>query len=84
MWRTGWIVWLAILAVGVMGCGGSDQTGQEPGAGGGEAQSGGGAGGHRDGPAVAVFEFLEAVRSGDDEKAAMMLTTCGFPAGPRR
>ena len=71
MWRTGWIVWLAVLAVGVMGCGGSDETGP---AGDGEAQSGGGAGGGQNGPAAAVFEFLEAVRSGNDEKAATMLT----------
>ncbi len=71
MWRTGWIVWLAVLAVGVMGCGGSDETGP---AGGGEAQSGGGADGQQNGPAAAVFEFLEAVRSGNDEKAATMLT----------
>jgi hypothetical protein len=78
MWRTGWIAWLAVLVVGVMGCGGSDETGQGPGTGGGEAQSGGGAGGQtgagQSGPAAAVFEFLEAVRTGDDEKAALMLT----------
>ena len=71
MWRTGWIVWLAVLAVGIMGCGGSDETGA---AGDGEAQSGGGAGGEQNGPAAAVSEFLEAVRSGNDEKAATMLT----------
>jgi hypothetical protein len=78
MWRTGWIVWSAILAVGVMGCGGSDQAAQAPAAGGGEAKSGGGAGAKtaadRAGPAAAVFDFLEAVRTGDDQKAAMMLT----------
>ena len=71
MWRTGWIVWLAVLAVGIMGCGGSDETGQ---AGDGEAQLGGSADGGQNGPAAAVFEFLEAVRSGNDEKAASMLT----------
>lgn len=78
MWRTSWIVWSALLAVGVMGCGGSDQTGPGPGAGGGDVQSGGGAGGNtggeRAGPAAAVFDFLEAVRTGNDEKAALMLT----------
>jgi len=78
MWRTGWIVWLAILAVGVMGCGGSDRAGEKPGAGGGDAQSGGVAGGktgaQQAGPAAAVSDFLEAVRTGNDEKAAAMLT----------
>lgn len=78
MWRTGWIAWSAVLAVGMMGCGGSDETAQRPESGGGEAQSGGGVGGsaagRQTGPAEAVFEFLEAVRTGNDEKAAMMLT----------
>lgn len=78
MWRTSWIVWSAILAVSVLGCGGSEQGGQEPGAGGGEARSGGGAGGNTaaqdKGPAAAVFDFLEAVRTGNDQKAALMLT----------
>ena len=77
MWRTGWIVWSAVLAVGVMGCGGSDQSGQGPVAGGGDVQSGGargGAGAQQKGPAAAVFDFLEAVRTGNDEKAALMLT----------
>ncbi len=76
MWRTGWIVWSAVLAVGVMGCGGSDETAQRPKSGGGEAQSGGGGnnGAQQNGPAQAVFEFLEAVRTGNDDKAALMLT----------
>ena len=76
MWRTGWIVWSAVLAVGVMGCGGSDETAQKPKSSGGEAQSGGGGktGAQQNGPAQAVFEFLEAVRTGNDDKAALMLT----------
>ena len=76
MWRRGWIAWSAILAVGVLGCGGSEESARGPGAGGGEAQSGGGggAGGQQKGPAAAVFDFLEAVRTGDDDKAALMLT----------
>lgn len=77
MWRTGWIVWLAILAVGVMGCGGSDQAGEKPGAGGGDGKSGvagGKTGAQAAGPAAAVADFLEAVRTGSDEKAAAMLT----------
>ena len=77
MCRIGWIAWLAVLVVGVMGCGGSGETGQGPATSGGEAQSGGGAGqsgAGQSGPAAAVFEFLEAVRTGDDDKAALMLT----------
>jgi hypothetical protein len=67
MWRTVWIVGLAIAAMGVAGCGGSDQT---PGVSGVAGQARAEAGG----PAEAVHEFLEAVRTGDDEKATMMLT----------
>jgi hypothetical protein len=78
MWRTGWIVWPAVLAVGRIGCGKSGQTAPGPGSGGGDVQSGGGTGGastaQQSDPAAAVFDFLEAVRTGNDEKAAMMLT----------
>jgi hypothetical protein len=52
------------LAVVVIGCRGSDETGQGP------ATDEG-----ADGPDAAIFEFLEAVRTGNDEKAAMMLTS---------
>jgi hypothetical protein len=79
MWRTGWLVWSAVLAVGVMGCGGSDQGGEKPAAGSGQVQSGGLADGKTGtkgaGPDTAIFDFLEAVRTGNDEKAAAMLTS---------
>lgn len=78
MWRNCWIVSLAMLAVSMIGCGGSGQASQEEGGGDGSAQSGATASqdpaGEREGPAAAVFAFLEAVRTGDDEKAASMLT----------
>jgi hypothetical protein len=64
MWRNHWILSLAVLTVGMMGCGGSDSTGQ----------SGGNTHAERDTPEAAVAEFLEAVRNGDDEKTARMLT----------
>jgi len=79
MWRRISMVWLAVVAVGLFGCGGSEQTAQKPEAGGAEAQSGGGA--KADDPSqvkeavtAAVFEFLEAVRTGNDDQAAQMLT----------
>lgn len=78
MWRRAWIVWSAALAVAVVGCGGSNPPSQQPAPDGGEQQTGQDAGGtaaaQKQGPGPAVAEFLEAVRTGDDEKAAMMLT----------
>jgi hypothetical protein len=67
MWRTSWIAWMAVVAIGVAGCGGSDET---PGGGG----EGGNARAEQAGPAAAVYDFLEAVRTGDDETARIMLT----------
>jgi hypothetical protein len=56
----------------VAGCGGSQQGGADPASERGKvAQSAA----EQDDPAAAVFAFLEAVRTGDDEKAAMMLTS---------
>lgn len=78
MWCRGWMVPLAVLAVGVVGCGGADESGQGPAGGNAGARSQTGAGedsaAKPSGPAAAVREFLEAVRAGDDQKAALMLT----------
>ncbi len=78
MWRTAWIVSLAVLTVSAMGCGGSDQASQASATGGNDAQSAAAAGGNATAdaaaPAAAVFDFLEAVRTGNDAKAATMLT----------
>jgi len=64
MWCKRWWVLLAVLTVGVAGCGDSGQG----------ADSQVTKDSRKDGPAVAVREFLEAVRTGNDEKATMMLT----------
>jgi hypothetical protein len=77
MKRMGWICALAILAMGVVGCGKSDKAaatasittdGSSTGEGGTAAAPKG------SGPDAAVYEFLEAVRTGADEKASKMLT----------
>jgi len=72
MWQKYLIVWSAVAIVAVVGCGKS----QQPGAGEASrmpcAQSQQAA--QIEGPAAAVFEFLEAVRSGDDKNVAQMLT----------
>ncbi len=66
MWPKHWMALSAGLAVVLAGCGGSDATGWGSAA---DEKSAG-----QSGPAAAVAEFLEAVRTGDDEKAARMLT----------
>ena len=73
-----WMLLLAILPV-AMGCGssggGTDSPAPGPEA---EATQGPGvqqtASAPSNGPAAAVFDFLEAVRTGNDQKAAEMLT----------
>ena len=57
----GWIA-LAVVAMCVAGCRGSQQAAEE------ESSA------QREGPAAAVREFLEAVRAGDDDKVVQMLT----------
>ena len=85
MWREHWIVWLAVVAVGVTGCGGPDETGrgansdrdtemQSPVVNWNPSVAGQTTPAGLSGPAAAVFEFHEAVRTGNDEKAASMLT----------
>ena len=72
MWQKYSIVWSAIAIIAVVGCGKSQQPGT------GEASRMPGARSQQaaqlEGPAAAVFEFLNAVRSGNDDKVAQMLT----------
>jgi len=69
------LVWLALISGG---CGKPQVDDQAPapdaGVGPATTQGGGNAGTQLEGPAIATREFLEAVRSGNDEKAAQMLT----------
>jgi hypothetical protein len=66
-----WTV-LAGLMIGIAGCGQSGSNAPGTVASGGNAVPT--AGPKSDGPDRAVFEFLEAVRTGNDDKAAKMLT----------
>ena len=79
MWKTHWLVMSAVLAVLVSGCGKSAGTGEPS-----TATAGGDAaaateavvqnGVKLNGPAAAVHEFLDALRTGNDEKASKMLS----------
>ena len=75
-----WMLLVAILPVGAMGCGTSGEGTGGPAAAA-DAQEVQDAGTQEEGsaplsgPAAAVYDFLEAVRTGDDQKAAEMLTT---------
>jgi len=71
MWRKHWTAWLAVLAVVVAGCGGSEGTGTTEQS----TPQATNAAGQLEAPAAAVAEFLEAVRAGNDDKVASMLTT---------
>ena len=79
MWQKHQIVWPAVVAVGLLGCSGSDQPETKPPAEGNNAQEGEvtdpGAYASRDEPAAAVAQFLTAVRQGEDEKTSLMLTS---------
>jgi hypothetical protein len=79
-----WMVLVAILPLGAIGCGSSGGAADSPADGqAAEAHTAAaqGPGTQRtasaplSGPAAAVFDFLEAVRTGNDRKAAAMLTT---------
>ncbi len=90
MWRKHRIVWPAVVAVGLLGCGGSDEPETKSAAEGNDVQKGEKDGsplyvgnargtGHDgktqlDGPAAAVALFLTAVCQGEDEKTSSMLT----------
>lgn len=69
MWRKDWILSCALLAVAVVGCGGSDSASRDDAERGQQDTSA-----QSQGPEAAVGEFLDAIRSGDDEKTARMLT----------
>lgn len=83
MWRKRTMLLSAVLAVAVIGCGQSRETDRKPaGAEGVQARARTGqnaavpsAGVPRDGPAAAVFEFLEAVRIGNEQRTTAMLST---------
>jgi len=75
MWRKQWILWAAVLAVSVAGCGGSGDNPQKTGSGEGDQPSAARqAGVQTNGPAAAVAEFLEAVRTGNDAVAMNLLS----------
>ncbi len=66
---------VAVLTMTFGGCDGSGDSEQSPPAGGGQEASGDQSADQKsNGPARATHEFLEAVRTGNDEKAAMMMT----------
>ena len=65
-----WMLLSAVLAIGMVGCGDSNETGEAP-PGQTDEQA---APTPMSEPAAAVHVFLEAVRTGDDPKAAEMLT----------
>jgi hypothetical protein len=77
MCRIHWLVVCAVLAVLASGCGTSPEkaaSSANGGAGETAATSGADNTGKLEGPAAAVQEFLEALRTGNDERATKMLT----------
>jgi hypothetical protein len=68
-----WMLLLALLSVAGLGCGGSSGNSDPP-AKGDEKESPVAASPRLEPPCAAVAEFLEAVRVGDDTKAASMFT----------
>jgi len=74
MWRRQRILWAAVLAVSVAGCGGSGENSQETSSGRGGQPNAGQASAQSDGPAAAVAEFLEAVRTGNDAATMNLLS----------
>jgi hypothetical protein len=78
MWKMRWVMILVVLAGLVSGCGKS--TKQPSAASGGSAAVGANTGVAEngvklEGPAAAAYEFLEALRTGSDEKALKLLST---------
>jgi len=67
-------LWAAVLAVSVAGCGGSGENSQETSSGRGGQPNAGQASAQSDGPAAAVAEFLEAVRTGNDAATMNLLS----------
>ena len=78
MWRKHGVLWSAVLAAGVLGCGKSDGPGNKavgPSASiNRTAPATTSAGEATEDPAAAVAQFLEAVRTGNDERANGMLS----------
>ena len=77
MWRKCSMAFCAVLAVAVIGCGQSPQTGDKPGD---AAVSS--ADVTRAGPAAAVFEFLDAVRTGNAQRTMAMLSSAAREKTP--
>ena len=81
MWCTRWIALSALLAVGIVGCGGSDKTDQGSASDGVQVdtaqtgQAGAGQVAQQTGPDAAVQMFLEAVRAADHQRTSEMLTS---------
>ena len=76
MWKMHWLVIFAAL---ISGCGKPAPTGESAASpeatGSVAANAGAESGAQLDGPAAAVHEFLEALRTGNDDRASKMLTT---------
>jgi hypothetical protein len=68
----GWLTLVTLAAIGITGCGKSEGPAQQSAASPGNIQST--ANTQADTPEAACTQFLEAVRTGDDEKAARMLS----------
>ncbi len=72
-----WMLLLAVVAIGTLGCGDADKSdppAENPPEAGSETPGGDQAASPSEGAAAAVRGFLDAVRVGDDERAASMLT----------
>jgi hypothetical protein len=68
----GWLTLVTLTLIGILGCGKSEGPAQQSAASPNNIQST--AKTSSDTPAAACYEFLEAVRTGNDEKAARMLS----------
>jgi hypothetical protein len=78
MWRSYWMLLGALLAAGVLGCGKSGGSGKDgpPAAlkGGPDSVNKDGLAARDEGPAATIGQFLEAFRTGNDEKATQLLS----------
>jgi hypothetical protein len=72
MSRISWLAIGAVLAAGLVGCGNQEEVGLGPAPS--DQSDSNFSQSQQGGPEVAVHQFLEAVRTGDEEKTAAMLT----------
>lgn len=73
-----WLAMSAVLAIAISGCGnstGTNQSSASPKAGDAATKTVAQDAQQLEGPAAATYEFLEALRTGNDEKAGSMLST---------